>query len=170
MLKQDERELLRELARQYVAACADPAQKIRRDLWRRHNSLKPTRPLIYVRAFAWKEMPHSQCRIADPFLRTVEDGLRRQLFWYALQDDAVFEPWVTVEAVHACSGWGVEVQRRRSGDPGGSYKVDYPIKTLADIEKLRVPRHAIDEKLTAERAAYADILSHTQPERVRRLA
>ncbi|HQG44679.1 MAG TPA: hypothetical protein PLG50_03355, partial [bacterium] len=49
-------ELLREMARQYVAACADPAQKNRRDLWRRHNSLKPTRPLIYVRAFAWKEM------------------------------------------------------------------------------------------------------------------
>jgi hypothetical protein len=41
---------LRELVKAYVAVCNDPAQSPRRDLCRRHNSLKPTRPLIYVRA------------------------------------------------------------------------------------------------------------------------
>ena len=35
-------------------------------------------------------------------------------------------------------------------EPGGSFKVDYPIKALTDAAKLRVPRHAIDEAATAE--------------------
>ena len=48
-------EILRDLAMQYVEVCNDPVQEERRDLWRAHNSLKPTRPLIYVRAFAWPE-------------------------------------------------------------------------------------------------------------------
>ncbi len=38
-------------------------------------------------------------------------------------------------------------------EPGGSFKVDYPIKELSDIEALRVPRHEIDEEATARNAA-----------------
>ena len=53
----DDRTILRDLAREYIDVCGAPVQKERRDLWRRHNSLKDTRPLIYVRAFAWNEMP-----------------------------------------------------------------------------------------------------------------
>lgn len=36
-------EILRELASRYVEVCNDPRQDVRRDLWRKHNSLKPTR-------------------------------------------------------------------------------------------------------------------------------
>ena len=52
----DERALLRDLARRYAEVAASPVQDQRRDLWRRHNSLKATRPPIYVRACAWSEM------------------------------------------------------------------------------------------------------------------
>ena len=33
-----DREILRDLARQYVEVASDPVQNTRRDLWRRHNS------------------------------------------------------------------------------------------------------------------------------------
>ena len=146
----NDRDILRDLAKRYRALCDDPVQTERRNLWRRHNSLQPTRPLIYVRAFAWPEMAASACQCEDPFYRAYESFFRQQLFWGSLDDDSIFEPWVTVGAVHACSGWGVEIPRVRSEVAGGSYKIDYPIKRLEDIDRLRTPRHTIDEVRTAE--------------------
>jgi len=57
---------LRDLARRYADLAARPEMDERRDLWRRHNSLKHTRPPIYVRAFAWHEMPEVEMRVRGP--------------------------------------------------------------------------------------------------------
>ena len=102
----DDVTLLRDLAARYVEVCAEPVQDERRALWRQHNSLVRTRPLIYVRAYAWSEMPHSRCQCADPFLRSYEDFFRRQLFWHSLNDDSIFEPWVTVHGHARLHGLG----------------------------------------------------------------
>ena len=142
--------VLRNLAKEYVEVCHGPVQVERRDLWRRHNSLKKTRPLIYVRAFAWQEMPQSECTCEDPFAQQYEDFFRRHLFWNTLDDDSVFEPWVTVQATRACNGWGIAGERHFGDGPGSSFKMDYPIKELSDIEKLRAPWHEIDEAGTSE--------------------
>ena len=148
-----DRTILRDLAARYMEVCARPEMDERRDLWRRHNSLKWTRPLIYTRAFAWKEMPESRLECQDPFFRHFENFFRNQLFWDSLADDSIFEPWVTLHATYRCSGWGVSGERHRTDEAGGSYKVDYPLKTEADIEKLRPPWHEIDEEATARNAS-----------------
>ena len=139
---------LRDLASRYKELCSDPVQDERRDLWRRHNSLQPTRPLIYTRAYAWAEMPESVCACEDPLLRRYEGTLRNLLYWGSLNDDSVFEPWVTVPAVLQCTGWGVDGTRHRSGDARGSFKVDYPLQELQDIDRLRMPWHEVDEERT----------------------
>lgn len=146
--------ILRDLARRYMEICAKPEQKERRDLWRKHNSLKDTIPLIYVRAFAWPEMPESKCVCKDQLFRQYEDFFRDRLFWNSLKDDSVFEPWVTVRAVYRQTGWGVDIEHNRhyTEEPGGAYKADYPLKTLEDRKKLTAPRHEIDEKQTAANA------------------
>ncbi|MBM4460472.1 MAG: hypothetical protein FJ011_22395, partial [Chloroflexi bacterium] len=145
--------ILRDLAARYGEVCGRPEMDARRDLWRRHNSLKWTRPLIYTRAFAWKELPESELVCQDPFFRHFENFFRYQLYWDSLGDDSIFEPWVTLHATYRCSGWGVSGARHRTSDEGGSYKVDYPLKTEADIEKLRPPWHEIDEEATARNAS-----------------
>ena len=143
--------ILRDLARQYLEICARPVQDERRDLWRKHNSLVQTRPLVYVRRFAWEEMPQSQCVCEDPFFRGFEDFFRAHLFADRFDDDSIVEPWVTVSATHKCTGWGISGERHFTGEPGGSWKYDYPLKTLDDIEKLREPHHEIDEEETARK-------------------
>jgi hypothetical protein len=148
-----DRDILRELTRRYLDICHRPEQQERRGLWRRHNSLAWTPPLIYVRAFAWQEMPEARLECHEPFLRHVENFFRYHLFWDSLGDDSVFEPWVTINAAYCCTGWGVDVERRYSGDTGGSYKVDYPIRDPRAIEQLRSPWHEIDEAETARRVA-----------------
>ena len=141
--------ILRDLARQYVEVCADPIQDERRRLWRDHNSLVKTRPLIYVRA-GWGEVPEINIRqCEDPFLQGYEHDLRLRLWWAGLGDDSIFEPWLTVRAVCKCAGWGLSGERHRTGQAGGSWKVDYPIKDLADADKLIEPYHEIDDEATA---------------------
>ena len=148
-MKKD-KEILRELAVKYAEAAADPIQKVHRDMWRAHNSLKKTRPLIYTRAFAWKEMPDSALMCRDPFFRVCENFFRYRLFWIGLNDDSIFEPWITVRAEYKCEGWGVEISKHETDNPNGAFKVEYPIVELEDIEKLRMPWHEIDEEKTKE--------------------
>lgn len=145
--------ILRDLAKQYCEICAQPVQNERRMLWRRHNSLTKTRPLIYVRAFAWKEMPQAECLCEDPFARHYEDFFRRHLFWHTFADDSVFEPWVTIQARRVCNGWGIAGKRHFGDEPGGSFKVDYPIRELSDVETLRTPWHEVDEAGTSKDVA-----------------
>lgn len=144
--------ILRELAARYLGVCAREGQDGLRELWRRHNSLKATRPLVHVRAFAWREMPQSRCECEDPFFRGYESFFRRELFRATFGDDTIFEPWVTLRARHRRSGWGVSASRRRPEEPGGSWKLDCPIKALEDARKLVPPRHEIDEERTARDA------------------
>jgi len=149
-----DRNILRDLAKKYVEICHRDVQQERRALWRRHNSLKRTRVLIYVRAFAWREMPESRCECADPFFRHYEDFFRRMLFWDTLNDDSIFEPWVTVNA--ACVTppegiWGLPVQWIGSGDPRGARRLDPPIKKPEDAKRLVEPHHVLDEEETARK-------------------
>ncbi|MEI6219505.1 MAG: hypothetical protein WCP86_11450 [bacterium] len=151
-MEEHDKRILRDLARQYLEICGNPIQDERRRLWRRHNSLKQTRPLIYVRAFAWHEMPQARPLCSDPAWHPYEDFFRRHLFWNELSDDSIFEPWITIHATYVSSGWGLAGERHFGAEAGGSFKVDYPVKELTDVEKLKVPRHEIDEKKTAAEA------------------
>ena len=149
MTLERDRTILRELANRYMRICHSPVQNVRRRLWRRHNSLKHTRPLIYVRAFAWKEMPQSVTQCESSLFQRYEDFFRRHIFWAGLDDDSIFEPWITLRATYNCQGWGPEVHRKRPTEGRGSWKVDYPIKSLDDIKQLIMPTHDIDEEKTA---------------------
>lgn len=148
----NDRALLRDLAKRYLDVCARDGQVELRELWRGHNSLKTTRTPIHVRAFAWHEMPQSKCECEDGLFRGHESFFRKELFRATFDDDTIFEPWVSLRARHARSGWGVAPERARTGEPGGSWKEDHPLKDLGDIEKLVPPRHEIDEVATARAA------------------
>ena len=159
--------IVRDLAKRYLDIANDPVQEERRDLWRKKNSLKAVRPLIYVRAFAWREMPESKCECEDPVLRGCEDFFRRNLFIDTFGDDTIFEPWVTSGATHVlpeAGPWGVRQTMTASTEERGAKKFDPAIRDLDDIEKLVAPHHVIDEEATARkleqvRDAVGDIIT-----------
>jgi len=147
--------ILRDLAGRYVEICSDPDQQRRRSEWRRHNSLKRVeRPPIYVRAFAWQEMPESEPACGDPVLRQVEKQLRISIFRSRFDDDFIFEPWVSVPAKLEMPGegiWGPALTWTGNRAGGGAGVVEAPIKRLEDIEKLTPAHHRVDEAETARR-------------------
>lgn len=149
-MTEKDRNILRDLAKKYLDICNTQEQQERRKLWKAHNSFKNNRPLIYIRATAWHEMPQAVCQCEDHFARSYENFFRYHLFWDTLNDDSIFEPWVTVNAVYKSAGWGVGAKVISPGIAGGACKFDYPIKKLDDINKLIFPKHEIDEEKTAE--------------------
>ncbi|MBN1933866.1 MAG: hypothetical protein JW934_04330 [Anaerolineae bacterium] len=160
-------QIIRDLANWYAEACNKPVQDERRDLWRKHNSLIRTRPLIYIRAFAWSEVPESRLECADPFWRGHENWLRQMLYRDSFGDDYILEPWITQEATRILPPggvWGVPVGRIPSPEPRGSWLYDPPLKDLDDVKKLVPPQHVIDEQDTARHVerlqeAVGDILT-----------
>jgi len=163
--------VLRELARQYAELAQDPLQEQRRELWRKHNSLKPTRPLVLATYGGWnvwcREVFGDQAmRCVEPFWREHERHLRMQIFHHSIGDDFILEPWITQRA--AVQGewralWGVKEGVHPSGVEGGAWKYDPPVKAWADLRKLSAPPHAIAEAETERnvnrlREALGDIL------------
>ena len=145
--------LLRDLARKYAQICSKGIQDERRDLWRKHNSLIRTRPLVYVRWLAaWHEAPEAELECEDPFFRGHENFLRQMIFQDTIGDDYIIEPWITQRAsvITPPEGiWGVKYGRIPPNEPGGAWKNDPPIKQFADLKKLVKPHHVIDEEATA---------------------
>ncbi|MBT3378786.1 MAG: hypothetical protein HN742_04120 [Lentisphaerae bacterium] len=160
--------ILRDLAKRYAEIAAKPIQEERRELWRAHNSLERTRPLVLLMPFAcWGEFPESQQLVCeDPFLRGYEQVLRRGLVQDSFGDDTIVEPWIMQRAalVTPPGGlWGVPFGRIPSSEKGGAWKFDPPLKELEDIDKLVAPQHEINEEATARnvnrlREAIGDIL------------
>ncbi|MBT9138892.1 MAG: hypothetical protein DDT31_01471 [Syntrophomonadaceae bacterium] len=64
--------------------------------WRRLNSLKEGRPLVWIKEIPWHEMDvegELELKTKNPFLREVEQQLRRTIYqWNHLQTDMVVEP------------------------------------------------------------------------------
>jgi hypothetical protein len=147
-LTDKDKQIIIDLAKKYLDICNTPEQQERRKRWRTHNSFKGDRPLIYIRAWAWHEMPQSACQCEDPLARGYENFFRSHLFWDTFKDDSIFEPWITVGASLKGGGWGVGAKRISPNVSGGACKLDYPIKELEDLNKLRAAKHEIDEERT----------------------
>lgn len=166
-----ERETLRALAARVAALAARPVEQEKSALWRAHNRLEPTRPLLFCDPeIGWNEIilkEHLRCE--NPALRTVEWALRREIFWgEQMCDDRVIKPFFEAPLVRTEVDWGVHEVRHGANPVGvsglvvgnagsgevGSYVWDAPLRTEADIEKLlTVPRIGIDFNASAARIA-----------------
>lgn len=148
-----DRRILRDLAKRVAEIGAHPRQAERREMWKRHNSLRPTKPMVLVfPEGAWSEiLPHSVLQCTDGLARSVEWDLRHRIYrWEHLRDDNVIEPWVKVGLVWSTTGWGLEPSRIPSTVERGAWAFDPPMKDESDIEKLRYPDLVIDEETTQQ--------------------
>ena len=149
--------ILRDLAKQVADIAAKPVQDERRSLWRRHNSLKHTRPLVISLGMPfWSEvLADGQLQCQEPFLRSHEQSLWQKIYQARLNDDSVIEPWVNVKAVYCPPTgdyrWGPQIRFSERTHERGSVAFRPCIEDERDFQKLIFPRHAIDEAVTAER-------------------
>jgi hypothetical protein len=90
-----DRDILRGLAERVAAHAARPVEREKRDLWRRHNDLEATRPLVFCDPEnGWNEIITAEdLRCRHSLARRWELVLRKELFWAErLRDDNERQP------------------------------------------------------------------------------
>lgn len=158
MFKDKEKQVLKELALRVAELAARPSEAEKRDLWRRHNGLEATRPLIFCDPEnGWREIiTEKELLCENELAREWEYGLRREIFWgERMLDDRVVEPYFNV-AYKSTGGndWGLEVLFT-GGKDGGAYHWDSPLKSYDNLDKLHAPEIEVDYGETEERLGLA---------------
>jgi hypothetical protein len=152
-----DRQVLRSLAARVAEIAARPIEQHKRQLWYAHNALQATRPLVFCDPEnGWNEIitdAHMQCR--GELARRWEMTLRKEIYWgVEMLDDRVVEPFFNVAHVYTESDWGLH-ERRIGGEAGGSYTWEPPLKSYADLSKLRFPQITVDGAASAHLRALA---------------
>ena len=146
----DEKQILRSLARR-VADLADmPAQEERRSLWKAHLSLKNVRPPVFIDPeLAWYEiLPHTVLRCKNNLARVWEYRLLKEIFWQErIKDDRVCRKEFSVQHVYVKTGVGVEA-RTEGGESGGAYRIVPALADYNDMDKLKFSEIAVDYEKT----------------------
>jgi hypothetical protein len=169
----DERSLVRELARQVAEIAAERRMQEITQRWRDVNALRrPDRAPVWCRPVGcWKELlPKETLVCRTPWLREIEYGFRQVLVKREIDDDTPVDPWFAVRAVFRVSPenvWGVDIGRHESTEEGGAWGFDPPLKTPEDFERLRQPTYTYDEAETREALDRAnDLLGDILPVRL----
>ena len=152
-MPENDRRILRELAREVMDIASLPVQDRKRAMWTALNRLQPVRPMVWINEIPWDEMqcPELRCQCADEFCRDIESTLRTTLYlWRHMRTDMVVDPVFYSRYVHHDSGYGLEVESVQGESDIGFGARDYipVIKTEADIEKIQTPRVTPDWEAT----------------------
>lgn len=167
MINRHDRLILRDLAKQAAEIAALPLMAERIAEWKRHNSLRPGRPMILVfPEGAWCEiLPDSALQCEEETARRIEMQLR-QWYIYAYEhfdsDNVVTGDWTVSKVVHN-SGWGLYAKHHDSTEARGSWGFEPVINEPDDLKKLKFPvisydAEATEEHLNGARELFGDIL------------
>lgn len=165
-----ERGVVRDLARRVAEIAHEPRMAAIEQRWRDVNARRrPDRAPVWCRPVGcWKELlPPESLVCADRGRRAWEQQFRQLLVKRDIGDDTPVEKRFTVAAVfrrEPANTWGVDIRRTHSGQEGGAWAYDPPLRTEADFDRLRLPRFRYDAEQTARNLAQAhDLLGDILP-------
>ena len=166
---QNDRTVLRDLARQLAAIAEEPGHKETAELWRRLNDLDMQRPMIFIDEIPWQEFasePEMALQCADETCRRIEGALRRTLYqWRHFPGDMVIDKAIGAPYVWDDSGYGIRWGECavESGADRGARLYTASINTLDDVQKIQDPVIEADWDATEKlfdrlTALFADIV------------
>ena len=150
-------EILRRLAERKLEIAHDPLNLERKQLWYAHDAGESQRPMVLAEIGGLRDeevpLPESALRCESPWARSVERGLRTEIYQFeVLKDDHVVEPHLTTNWQVQVSGYGVEVIQHYPDSPEvklGARRWESPIKDLdTDFAKLRPRTYTVDRQAT----------------------
>jgi hypothetical protein len=159
----DEKDVLRGLAERVADLAALPIMKEKRELWRKHNRLEKTRPVIFCDPEnGWNEIiteRHLKCR--TNIARRWEMNLRKEIFWgEEMGDDRPVEAWFNVPYTCSADDWGVEIKYHRP-EEAGSYVWESPVKHYAtDLARIHPLTFEIDWEVSRGCVELAEEVFH----------
>lgn len=174
MINSEEKKIIRELAKKVADIAQLPVMSQRREMWKKHNGLQDTKPMILVfPEGAWHELiPQSQLKCENSLAREIEWKLLARIYKHEkINDDSVVEKEWHVQKEVTHTGWGVEPAQSVSNNSSGSawafdsiightpkvwdknfkfnneaWGFDPVIKEPSDLKKIKYPEVIYDEK------------------------
>ena len=145
---ENDKTILRDLAKKIAEIAALPIQQEKAEMWARHNDLKPTRPMVLVfPEGCWREMVfESDDLCEDPDSRGLEHLMRVYLYmWEHLRDDNVIEAVVHSPIVFQMTGYGVTGgEQTRPDEALGAVHYDGGLTEEFDPGQMTLPRITVD--------------------------
>jgi len=164
MLKRNDIEIMKSLAREYAEIAALPVHAEKRRLWIKLNSIRMERPMILIDQIPWNEMDIDgflQLRVEDPYWRRVEREMRRTIYkWKYMPADMVIDPYVCLPRPINNTGWGIDAKKdgyiiqEEEATASSSHYVNQ-FEEEEDVEKIQMPVITLDEAREAEIIAEA---------------
>lgn len=164
------REYLRDLAKRYVELCASERNQRLIPEWRRHNSLKPGRPMVICGVFIASQIEDEIVQCLPPpraprEYRHLEHWLQTRLWRSTIPDDMVYEPWCWMHAdlEPAPPGyWGIPLREVHDQVSGGSRYLPVVTK-LEDLAGLRATQHRVINDNTEAIRRTRDLIGDIMP-------
>lgn len=156
MTHQD-RNILRGLAIRWMELASLPVMAVRRRQWTALKDLHAERPMVLFETWTLENyVADDELACDDPELRRVEKAMRAVIRQAEeIGDDYVVEPFFRVYWDIERSDFGVPLQAEHAEDVEGgdvAYHYNYPIRTPAEIDRLRPRTFAVDRAKTRRRA------------------
>ena len=161
-----ERDIVRDLARQYAEIVFSDEAKAKAANWGRLNALDSgARPPIILDQLPWNEFEHQeelQCVCADPFLRSMENYFRRELFRHRhFGADLVMAPFFPCDKVYTDTGVGVATVSQDESDHLNAQTHLY-VDQLPDIHSVDKLKNRVitarPEETAEKKAALEDVI------------
>ncbi len=158
-IKDRDKTILRELARNVAEIAADPVQEENKALWKKVNSLERVRPMIVL--YDWTGWPawttprpalRSALDCENKEAREIERDLRNSIeHWQTRRDDQVWEP-VYYSRISINTKWyGVEVEATGSGERLGAFAYNSTIADDDPPSRVGTPSVTVDRDETERR-------------------
>jgi hypothetical protein len=146
-----DKEILKGLAREVADIASSDEMKKRRELWKKHNMLDQTRPVILCDPEnGWNEIiTDAEMQCSGKISRRWEMDLRKDIFWgREMGDDKPVDRFFDVPYTVSPDDWGLKAEYHRAAELG-AYNWDNPLKDYAtDFSKLHAPEYTIDWETT----------------------
>ncbi|MDP6525022.1 MAG: hypothetical protein QGI24_10790 [Kiritimatiellia bacterium] len=175
VISADDKDILRRLGGEIAEISALPIQKENAGLWKKTNSLKSERPVVWINEIPWNEMnvdDELTLRCEGDFARHLEGDMRRTIYqWNHMRGDMVVNDYLACpKAIHSTDFGIVEdVDALRQDDSSAikSRHFNVQISEPEDIEKIKMPVVTHNEAATANRfASMSEVFEGIVPVRV----
>ena len=150
--------ILRDLASKIAEIASLPVQEEKKQLWKKLNSLKRVRPLIWMDEICWHEMAvdgELDLTTSSDFSRRIEASLRQTLYqWKYMPGDMVIEPVIYSPLAISNTGLGTnkEMQTKMTDEMNDivSQHFNPIIKDEEDVDHLKYPIIQHDKVISAD--------------------
>jgi hypothetical protein len=169
---EEERKLLRELAKKQLEYSMLPIMKEREARWYKHNDLKGEIPMIHFETWTCQNdlLPESKC--SSEAAKIIEYCLNTEILNHErIGDDRVVKPWFSISWDIMFSLFDIEIKREHTKDSEGrdlGHQFMHPIKDLPEALKvLKKSSYCVDREKTMKWKSFVeDIFGDVLPVKI----